>query len=47
MIAILFVFALLAIFGQWERAHRSETETATIIPSAQSSPSPSPEESGY
>jgi hypothetical protein len=47
MLVILLVFAALAIFGQWERARRAKIETTTIIPASATSPSPSPEESGY
>ena len=47
MLVILFAFAALAIFGQWERAHRAQIETATIVPAPASSPAPSAEESGY
>lgn len=47
ILAILLVFAALAIFGQWERSRRSQIDSATIVPNAAASPSPSPEESGY
>jgi hypothetical protein len=46
MLAILLVCGALAIFGQWERSRRSQIDSATVIPTA-TSPSPSPQESGY
>jgi hypothetical protein len=42
MLIILVVFALLAAYGQWERFRRPQTETATIVPAPNVSPSPSP-----
>ncbi len=42
MLAILVVFALLAGYGQWEYFRRPKTETFTIIPAPNVSPSPSP-----
>lgn len=42
MLGILVVFALLAIYGQWEHFRRAETETGTVIPAPNVSPAPSP-----
>ena len=42
MLLILAVFALLAGYGQWELNRRPLTEKATIIPTPDVSPSPSP-----
>ncbi len=42
MLAILVVFALLAIYGQWEHLRRRQVETVTIVPAPNVSPSPSP-----
>ncbi|MEO8438913.1 MAG: hypothetical protein ABI540_01705 [Spartobacteria bacterium] len=42
MLALLVVFALLAIYGQWEKFRRPQTETATIATTPNVSPSPSP-----
>jgi hypothetical protein len=42
MLAILVLFALLAIYGQWQHFRRPRTETATITPTREVSPSPSP-----
>ena len=47
MLVTLLVFAALAGFGQWERLHRSQVETAKVIPTTQVSPAPSPNESGH
>jgi hypothetical protein len=44
MLAILVVFALLAVYGQWEHFRRPQTETVTIHPLPNESPSPSPNE---
>ncbi|MGB8341678.1 MAG: hypothetical protein WCE51_08810 [Chthoniobacterales bacterium] len=42
MVAILVVFALLAVYGQWKHFRRPRIETATIIPAPTVSPSPLP-----
>ena len=42
MLAILAVFVLLVGYGQWEFFQRPITEKATIIPTPNVSPSPSP-----
>ena len=42
MLAVLGVFALLAVYGQWEHFRRPQTETVTIVPAPNGSPSPSP-----
>ncbi|MEO6971330.1 MAG: hypothetical protein ABI217_10590 [Chthoniobacterales bacterium] len=42
MLAILIVFALLAVYGQWQRLRRPTTEKAAIILAPNVSPSPSP-----
>ena len=42
MLAILVVFALLALYGQWEHFRRPRIETAKIIPAPTVSPSPLP-----
>jgi len=47
MLAILLVFAALAVFGQWERSRRSQIEKTSVLPPAEASSSPSPEESAY
>ncbi|CAN5551411.1 hypothetical protein BH20VER3_BH20VER3_16750 [soil metagenome] len=41
MLAILVVFALLAVYGAWEHARRAKTETARILPAPNVSPAPS------
>ncbi|CAN5551770.1 hypothetical protein BH20VER3_BH20VER3_16780 [soil metagenome] len=42
MLAILVVFALLAVYGGWEKSRRTKTETARILPVPHSSPAPIP-----
>lgn len=42
MLAILILFALLALYGQWEHSRRSQTETVTIVPAPNVSAAPSP-----
>ncbi len=44
MLAILIVFALLALYGQWQHFRRPQTETVTIIPAPNASPASSPNE---
>lgn|GEM_PF-6258560 len=45
MLAVLVIFVLLAGYGQWERARRERTVTATIesVPNESATPSPSPD----
>ncbi|MGH8093644.1 MAG: hypothetical protein ACREIF_09255 [Chthoniobacterales bacterium] len=38
MLAILVVFALLAVYGQSEHFRRARTETATVVPALDLSP---------
>jgi len=42
MLAMLVVFVLLVIYGQWEVSRRPITVKATIIPAPDVSPSPAP-----
>jgi hypothetical protein len=42
MLIILVVFALLALYGQWQSFRRAEIETAAIVPAPNVSPSHSP-----
>ena len=44
MLAILFVFTLLAGYGQWEHFRLPKIETITIVPAPNVSASPSPNE---
>jgi hypothetical protein len=44
MLIVVAVFGLLAIYGQWERHRRPQTQTATILSKAELSPSPSPQD---
>jgi hypothetical protein len=42
MLAILILFALLALYGQWKHFQRAQIETVTIVPAPNASVSPSP-----
>lgn len=41
---ILGLFALAAIYGQWQHAQRAQTESAVILPAPTASPNLSPNE---
>lgn len=41
---ILGVFALVAIYGQWQHTQRARTESAVILPAPTASPTVSPNE---
>ena len=42
MFGIAVVFACLALYGQWKHFQRPRTESATILPAKEASPSVSP-----
>ncbi|MEO5717761.1 MAG: hypothetical protein ABIR29_04220 [Chthoniobacterales bacterium] len=44
MLGVLVVFAVFAVYGQWQHSRRSQTETVAIIPAPNVSPAPSPEQ---
>jgi hypothetical protein len=44
MLVVVFVFAGLAAYGQWEHFRRAKVETVTIVPTLKVSPARSPNE---
>jgi hypothetical protein len=42
MLAIVVVFAGLAVYGQWKHWQRPRSESATVLPAPQALPSPAP-----
>ncbi|MBA3961476.1 MAG: hypothetical protein H0X40_06200 [Chthoniobacterales bacterium] len=40
MIFIVAVFAVVALYGQWQHFHRASVETARIVPAPNESPAP-------